>query len=119
VGSGSWSLFPRRAALFLRREIAWFGVSSFDVTRSVVWIRSTSQLLRRSPAPGGSELPTGSLLRRVAISAGFNFPAENRRKTGKFSVSASSREMEFRYFSLFFVFKFKNSKIFVKNWEKI
>jgi len=50
---------------------------------------------------------------------GFNFPAENRRKTGKFSVSASSREMEFRYFSPFFVFKFKNSKIFVKNWEKI
>jgi len=65
VGSGSWSLFPRRAALFLRREIAWFGVSSFDVTRSVVWIRSTSQLLRRSPAPGGSELPTGSC--RVAL----------------------------------------------------
>jgi len=35
------------------------------VTRSVVWIRSTSQLLRRSPAPGGSELPTGSC--RVAL----------------------------------------------------
>ena len=50
---------------------------------------------------------------------GFNFPAENRRKTGNFSVSASSREMEFRYFSSFSVFKFKNSKIFVKNWEKI
>jgi len=65
VGSGSWSLFPRRAALFLRREIAWFGVSSFDVTRRVVWIRSTSQLLRQSPAPGGSELPTGSC--RVAL----------------------------------------------------
>ena len=39
-------------------------------------------------------------------------------KTGKFSVSASSREMEFRYFSPFSVFKFKNSKIVVKNWEK-
>ena len=53
------------------------------------------------------------------LQPGFNFPAENRRKTGKFSVSASSREMEFRYFSPFFVFKFKNSKIFVKNWKKI
>ena len=47
-----------------------------------------------------------------------NFPSENRRKTGKNLVSASHREMKFPYFSSFSVFKFKNSKIFIKNPEK-
>ena len=36
-----------------------------------------------------------------------------------FSVSASYREMKFRYISPFFVFKFKNSKIFIKKSKKI
>jgi len=56
----------------------------------------------------------------IALSLpGKNFPSENRRKTGKNFVSASHREMKFWYFSSFSVFKFKNSKIFIKNSEKI
>ena len=41
-----------------------------------------------------------------------------RRNFGENFVSASSREVKFRYFSPFFVLKFKNSKIFIKNLEK-
>jgi len=36
AGSGSWSLVPRRAALFLRREIAWFGTPSDAQIQSAV-----------------------------------------------------------------------------------
>ena len=36
-----------------------------------------------------------------------------------FFVFAIHRENKFRYFSSFFVFKFKNLKIFIKNSEKI
>ena len=40
------------------------------------------------------------------------------RNFGIFFVFASYREVKFRYFSVFFVFKFKNSKIFIKNSKK-
>jgi len=51
--------------------------------------------------------------------AGFTFSAKFRRNFGENFVSASSREVKFQYFSPFFVLKFKNSKIFIKNLEKI
>ena len=51
--------------------------------------------------------------------SGLTILAKFRRNFGKFSVSASYREKKFRYFSPFSVFKFKNSKKFVKNWKKI
>ena len=50
---------------------------------------------------------------------GFTFSAKFRRNFGENFVSASSREVKFRYFSPFSVLKFKNSKIFIKNSEKI
>ena len=50
---------------------------------------------------------------------GFNFSIGFRRNFGVFFVFASYREQKFRYFSLFFAFKFKNSKIFIKNSKKI
>ena len=50
--------------------------------------------------------------------AGKNFPTVYRRKTGKNSVSASSREMEFRKFSVFSVLNLKNSKKIEKNMIK-
>jgi len=50
---------------------------------------------------------------------GFTFSAKFRRNFGEKFVSASSREVKFRYFSSFSVLKFKNSKIFIKNSEKI
>ena len=51
-------------------------------------------------------------------STGFNFSVEFCRNFGVFFVFASYREEKFRYFSPFFVFKFKNSKIFIKNSKK-
>ena len=48
----------------------------------------------------------------------FTISAEFRRNSGKNSVSASYREEKFRYFSVNFVSKFKNSKKFVKKNEK-
>ena len=51
-------------------------------------------------------------------STGFNFSVEFRRNFGVFFVFASYLEVKFRYFSVFFVFKFKNSKIFIKNSKK-
>ena len=53
------------------------------------------------------------------LGSGFNFSVGFRRNFGVFFVFASYREEKFRYFSVFFVFKFKNSKIFIKNSKKI
>ena len=53
------------------------------------------------------------------VRTGFNFSIGFRRNFGVFFVFASYREEKFRYFSVFFVFKFKNSKIFIKNSKKI
>ena len=50
--------------------------------------------------------------------ARFTFSAEFRRNSGKNFVSASYREEKFRYFSVNFVSKFKNSKQIVKKYEK-
>jgi len=50
---------------------------------------------------------------------GFKISVEFRRNFGKFFVFASYREEKFRYFSVFFIFKFKNSKIFIKKSKKI
>ena len=52
------------------------------------------------------------------VGAGFNFSVEFRRNFGVFFVFTSYREEKFRYFSPFFVFKFKNLKIFIKNSKK-
>jgi len=48
----------------------------------------------------------------------FPFSARFRRNSGKNFVSASYREEKFRYFSVNFVSKFKNSKKFVKKYDK-
>ena len=53
------------------------------------------------------------------VCPGLNFSVEFRRNSVFFFVFASYREEKFRYFSPFFVFKFKNSKIFIKNSKKI
>src|SRR6185312_15929072 len=60
----------------------------------------------------------GRSARVLLLLPGFNFSVEFRRNFGVFFVFASYREEKFRYFSLFFVFKFKNSKIFIKNSKK-
>ena len=57
-------------------------------------------------------------VQRPLLRAGFNFSVEFHRNFGVFFVFASYREEKFRYFSVFFVFKFKNSKIFIKNSKK-
>ena len=49
---------------------------------------------------------------------GKNFPTLYRRKTGKNSVSASSREMEFWKFSVFSVLNLENSKKIGKKYDK-
>src|SRR6185312_5398329 len=59
----------------------------------------------------------GSVFAR-RLGPGFNFSVGFRRNFGVFFVFASYREEKFRYFSVFFVFKFKNSKIFIKNSKK-
>src|SRR6185503_6023573 len=43
--------------------------------------------------------------------AGLTISAKFRRNFGKFSVSASYRDSKFRYFSVYFVFKFKIQQI--------
>ena len=62
------------------------------------------------------------LLKPVSVPvsrSGFNFSVGFRRNFGVFFVFASYREVKFRYFSPFFVFKFKNLKIFIKIRKKM
>ena len=51
------------------------------------------------------------------LKAGLTFSVEFRRNFGIFFVFAIHREKKFRYFSVYFVSKFKNSKKFVKKSE--
>ena len=55
------------------------------------------------------QAPAGSSMHAVS-GPRFTISAEFRRNSGKNSVSASYREEKFRYFSVNFVSKFKNSK---------
>ena len=70
-------------------------------------------------AAESSRRPAGEHDGTMHGGTGFNFSVEFRRNFGIFFVFVSYREVKFRYFSLFFVFKFKNSKIFIKNSKKL
>ena len=84
----------------------------------------------RQPVAVGDEptatATTGSAGRRCRARApeqsrsrpGFKISVEFRRNFGKFFVFARHREKKFRYFSVFFVSKFKNSKKNVKKYVK-
>jgi len=50
-------------------------------------------------------------VRSACSCPGFNFSAKFRRNFGFFSVSASYRDPKFRYFSIYFVSKFKIQQI--------
>jgi len=66
---------------------------------------------QRRSAPGAV---AGSLCASPGLAQGLHF----RRNSGENFVSASYREVKFRYFSLNFVSKFKNSKKIVKKYDK-
>ena len=51
------------------------------------------------------------LIRSNCLQPGLTISAKFRRNFGKFSVSASYRDPKFRYFSVYFVFKFKIQQI--------
>ena len=97
--------------------------SSLDATDSSISITCILLLLcytivncslsRLTPTLGNVHLP------QLLLGPRFNFSVEFRRNFGVFFIFASYREEKFRYFSPFFVFKFKNSKIFIKNSKKI
>ena len=55
--------------------------------------------------------PTSADRRMDLLEPGLTISAKFRRNFGKFFVSASYRDSKFRYFSVYFVFKFKIQQI--------
>ena len=84
-------------------HVARRSVASSQTCESFVFTRSS-----RSWHPFAPDLSPGC---HPQPHPGFNFSVEFRRNSGFFFVSASYREKKFRYFLIYFVFKFKIQQI--------